>query len=75
MQQPRKCRKCEEIRQPEEFPPDPRVHNSKLKDCQYCIEAQVGGYAAAGLNPDGTVPVPAFVNEYWHLDQARYPSS
>lgn len=81
VQQPRKCRKCEEIRQPEEFPIDPRNPTKRTRDCAYCLEAAVGGGqlslgALAQAGADGANPMAMgawgpHLGEYWHMDPAR----
>ena len=53
--QPRKCCKCDEVRQPEEFPMDPRDAQKRLQDCTYCAQQDTAGQAPAG-GPPGMSP-------------------
>lgn len=78
MQQPRKCRKCDELRQPDEFPIDPRNPTKRTRDCTYCLQSSVQGALPPGLAHAGDAASVAamgawapHLGEYWHMDPAR----
>ena len=56
MQQPRKCRKCEEMRDASEFPVDPLHTSKRMRDCQYCIQDAGGHPGMAAPMASGAPP-------------------
>jgi len=52
VQQPRKCRNCEEMRDASEFPVDPLHTSKRTRDCQYCIQ-EGGGHPGMAAPLDG----------------------
>ena len=76
LQQPRKCRKCDELRQPEDFPVDPRNSSKRTRDCQYCL-SDLGDMPTAGAQAaleGAQMPVGAWghpLGDYWQLDPTR----
>lgn len=76
MQQPRKCRKCDELRPPEDFPIDPRNASKRTRDCQYCLSDLGDMPPSSGHAPmeGAQLPMGAWshhLGEYWQLDPAR----
>ena len=76
VQQPRKCRKCDELRPPEDFPIDPRNASKRTRDCQYCL-SDLGDMPPGAQGGMEGPPVPVggwghhHLGEYWQIDPAR----